>query len=177
MDLSDVDRRLLEFASAGFTLKARPFLGLARAVGITEGEAIDRLRALQASGAIKRLGLIVRHHELGYRANAMVVWDIPDDRVDAVGARMARLPFVTLCYRRRRALPDWPYNLFAMIHGTDREVVGQQIGELVERLDLQEAPRSVLFSRRRFKQRGASYARVDEARSKEASWTTSTAAS
>ncbi len=177
MELSDVDRRLLGLAAEGLELNPRPFVALARTAKISESEVIDRLRALQARGAIKRLGLIVRHHELGYRANAMVVWDIPDDRVDAIGARMAKFPFVTLCYRRRRGLPDWPYNLFAMIHGTDRAVVTRQIDDLVEQLGLQATPRSVLFSRRRFKQRGAAYTRARATLPREASWTTSIVAS
>lgn len=177
MELSATDRRLLARVAEGLALNARPFLDLAQAVGIGEADAIERLRKLQAGGAIKRLGLIVRHHELGYRANAMVVWDIADDRVDELGTRMAALPFVTLCYRRRRALPEWPYNLFAMIHGTDRAVVARQIDELVGQLGLHDAPRSVLFSRKRFKQRGAAYGTAGGTPAREESWTSSIAAS
>jgi siroheme decarboxylase len=177
MELSATDRRLLALVAEGLALDARPFLDLAQAVGISEADAIERLRTLQAGGAIKRLGLIVRHHELGYRANAMVVWDIADDRVDELGTRMAALPFVTLCYRRRRALPEWPYNLFAMIHGTDRAVVARQIDELVGQLKLHDAPRSVLFSRKRFKQRGAAYGTAGGTPAREESWTNSIAAS
>ena len=109
------------------------------------------------AGAIKRFGVVVRHHELGYRANAMCVWDIPDDKVDSIGQNIARKPPVTLCYRRPRRLPDWPYNLFCMIHGKERSVVITQIEKIVEELKLHHLPRSVLFSGRRFKQRGAYY--------------------
>ncbi|MBL8700225.1 MAG: AsnC family protein [Alphaproteobacteria bacterium] len=178
MELSAADRELLAHVASGLPLTRRPFFELARKLGRTEDEVIARLRALREAGAIKRLGLVVRHRELGYSANAMVVWDVPDDRVDAIGARMCGFPFVTLCYRRRRALPDWPYNLFAMIHGTNRDVVTQQITGLVEALSLQDVPRSVLFSRRRFKQRGAHYGGGNESPTPpEASWTTSIAAS
>ena len=165
MALSDLDRALLHRIADGLALTPRPFAEIARDLDTTEDEVIARVRALRASGAIKRLGLVVRHRELGYAANAMVVFDIPDDDVDAIGARMAALPFVTLCYRRRRAPPRWPYNLFAMIHGTAREAVERQIGSLVDALSLNDSPRAVLFSRRRFKQRGARYetdARGDE---------------
>ncbi|MCC6466796.1 MAG: AsnC family protein [Alphaproteobacteria bacterium] len=178
MELSDVDRDLLACAANGLALVERPFAAMAHDVGLGEDETIARLRALKDSGAIKRLGLVVRHRELGYRANAMAVWDLPEDRVDAVGQRMAAFPFVTLCYRRRRAPPRWPYNLFAMIHGTDRAVVTAQIAGLVAELGLGEAPQSVLFSRRRYKQRGANYARAGHPVSRqEASWTSSTGAS
>ncbi len=171
MELSATDRRLLAQAAAGLPLTPRPFAAIGRAAGLTESEAIARLCALQSAGAVKRLGLIVRHHELGYRANAMVAWDIPDQAVDSIGARMAAFAFVTLCYRRRRAPPQWPYNLFAMIHGTDRAVVSGQIQRLNRELALEGAPCAVLFSRRRFKQRGARYA------DPEVTWPSSTAAS
>lgn len=178
MELSAPDRELLAHVAHGLPLTRRPFFEVARALGRTEDDVIDRLRALRASGAIKRLGLVVRHRELGYGANAMVVWDVPDGRVDALGARMCGFSFVTLCYRRRRTLPAWPYNLFAMIHGKDRDVVTQQIAGLIEALALQDVPRSVLFSHRRFKQRGAQYdVGAEAARNTEASWTTSIAAS
>jgi DNA-binding Lrp family transcriptional regulator len=87
----------------------------------------------------------------------MVVWDVPDDRVDALGHDLGQFPFVTLCYRRPRRLPAWPYNLFSMIHAHDRASALAHIDELVERCGLRDIPRAVLFSRRRFKQRGAWY--------------------
>lgn len=178
MALSTADRAVLARAAEGLALVQRPFALLARAAGMTEDEAIDRLRRLRAEGAIKRLGLIVRHHELGYRANAMTVWDIPDAEVDAVGARMARLPFVTLCYSRRRVRPVWPYNLFAMVHGQDRDVVRGQIGWMIDELGLRDRPRDILFSLRRFKQRGARYgAKSTPDPRAEMSWINSTAAS
>ncbi len=88
----------------------------------------------------------------------MVVWDLADDVVRDAGRRLARLPFVTLCYRRPRRLPDWPYNLFTMIHGRDRTSVEALVVEAAETADLDTVPRAILFSRRRFKQRGACYA-------------------
>lgn len=171
MELSAVDRLLLARAAAGLPLTPRPYAALAQALGVSEGDAIARLTVLKSAGAIRRLGLIVRHRELGYRANAMVAWDVPDAQVDAVGMRMATVPFVTLCYRRRRAPPRWPYNLYAMIHGTERAAVLGQIGRLNRELGLAAVPRAILFSHRRFKQCGARYA------AKEGPWIISTAAS
>ena len=106
---------------------------------------------------INRVGVIVRHHELGYRANAMVVWDVPDNEVRSAGRCVATAPFVTLCYLRLRHLPEWRYNLYCMIHGRDRGQVLKQIGELRASRDLMRYPSEILFSRRRFKQRGARY--------------------
>lgn len=170
MDLSDLDRRLIAAVQGGLLTVSRPFAAVAERAGCTEDEAIRRLAAMLDSGLIKRFGVVVRHHELGYQANAMVVWDVPDERVDEIGARIARCPCVTLCYRRPRR-PSWPYNLFAMVHGRDRAVVEAQVDRMAEELDLREMPRQVLFSRRRFKQRGARYT------NEEARWTTPTAPS
>lgn len=158
MDLSDTDRRLIAATQGGLPLDPRPFAIVADRAGVSEDVAIDRLRSLMHSGLIKRFGIVVRHHELGYRANAMTVWDIPDAQVDEIGRRMAECPCVTLCYRRPRRLPDWPYNLFAMVHGRDRTVVEGQVEWMAATLGIATVPRQVLFSLRRFKQRGARYA-------------------
>ncbi len=151
------DVELLQAIEDGLPLVSRPFAQLAEQLDIPEGEVIARLWLLQSRGIIKRFGVVVRHHELGYRANAMVVWDIPDERVGELGRCLGGFSFVTLCYRRPRRLPVWPYNLFTMIHGRDRDQVLARVDELVGQCDLQEIPHQVLFSRRRFKQRGARY--------------------
>ena len=158
MDLSTRDRRLVAAIQDGLPLVPRPFAAVGRAIGQSEADVIAGLERLQDQGVIRRMGVIVRHHELGYRANAMVVWDVPDERVGQVGPALAALPFVTLCYRRPRRPPIWPYNLFCMIHGRDRAVVEELIEQATRAAALEGIPRAVLFSRRRFKQRGARYA-------------------
>lgn len=145
----------------GLPLVARPYAAVAARVGTSEARVRARLRALLANGTIKRLGVIVRHHELGYRANAMVVWDVAEEDVDALGERMAQLEFVTLCYRRARDLPAWPYNLYCMIHGHDRGAVLGRVAQVIDACGLQDVPYTVLFSRRRFKQCGARYVSND----------------
>lgn len=157
MDLSERDRLLIGAIQGGLPLHPQPYAQVGARIGMDEREVITRLRALQESGVIKRMGVIVRHHELGYRANAMVVWDVPDVDVSALGHCLGGFDFVTLCYRRPRRLPDWPYNLFCMIHGRDRDTVLENIAFLVERCGLQHLSCKVLFSRRRFKQQGALY--------------------
>ena len=158
MAVEDIDRRLLAAIQDGLPLTPRPYAAVGEALGLSEAEVIARLGALLDRGIVRRLGLIVRHRELGYRANAMIVWDLPDAAVDEIGARIAAFPFVTLCYRRERRPPDWPYNLYCMIHGRERTAVLAQLDEIVATLGIGSAPRAVLFSRRRFKQRGAVYA-------------------
>lgn len=157
MTVDATDRALLAALETGLALQPRPFAVLGQRIGVTEQDVIERLQRLHAQGIITRFGVIVRHRELGYRANAMVVWDIPDDEVRAVAAILAAQPFVTLCYRRPRR-PGWPYNLFCMIHGKDRETVRAQIVRANASAGTVERPQAVLFSTRAFKQHGARYA-------------------
>lgn len=159
VSLSPAEQSLVAALQDGLPLVERPFAAL----GMPEGEAIDTIGCWVDDGVIKRFGVIVRHHELGYTANAMAVWDVPDEAVDAIGERIAASGRVTLCYRRPRQLPDWPYNLFCMIHGKDRDDVAARVAELSKVCELSAYPHHTLFSRRRFKQRGARYAPVAEA--------------
>lgn len=158
--LTDAQRTFMGALQAGLPLVSRPFAAL----GWAESDAIALLSRWNASGVIKRMGVVVRHHELGFTANAMVVWDVPDAEVSAVGKRIAESSRVSLCYRRPRELPHWPYNLFCMIHGRDRSEVEQRIVALVQSCALALYPHEVLFSCRRFKQRGARYAYPSHAR-------------
>lgn len=157
MELNQQERLLVSAIADGLPLVSRPFAEIGNRIGMDEDAVIQFLARMVDTGIIKRFGLIVRHHELGYRANAMTVWDIPDDRVAEVGRRFGAADFVTLCYRRPRRLPDWPYNLFCMVHGRERETVLDQVDQLARSMGLENAPRDVLFSGRRFKQRGAHY--------------------
>lgn len=151
------DLLLLHAMENGLPLVPSPFSELGNRLGMPETEVMQRIRTLQGSEIIKRFGVVVRHHELGYRANAMVVWDIDDSQVQEIGRQLGGAPFVTLCYRRPRRLPEWRYNLFTMIHGKDRDQVLDRVDDLVNQHELLMVPHRVLFSRRRFKQRGAHY--------------------
>ena len=157
MVLTDQDYRLIEAIQGGLPLCSHPYAEIGARIGLDEQAVIGRIAALQKSGVIKRMGIVVRHHELGYTANAMVVWDVPDGQVEAIGEQLGAQPCVTLCYQRPRRLPDWPYNLFCMIHGRDRDRVLGTIDQMVDTLALQGISHKVLFSGRRFKQRGARY--------------------
>ena len=154
---SAFDVALIAAIGEGLPLVERPYAELGRRLGCSESEVIDGIRRIAMRGDLKRFGVVVRHRRLGYRANGMVVWDLPDARVAEIGERIGGFAFVTLCYQRPRRLPDWPYNLFSMIHGRDREVVAGQVRQLVEQCGLQDYDHRILFSRRCFKQRGAAY--------------------
>lgn len=151
--LKQVEKTLLTALQHGLPLVPHPFAEL----GVPQERALATLQRWSQEGVIKRFGVIVRHHELGFKANAMVVWDVPDAEVSAAGRRIAASGRVTLCYRRARQLPHWPYNLFCMIHGKDRAEVEARIDALAQACGLDHYPHTNLFSQRRFKQRGAHY--------------------
>lgn len=167
ISLDAVDRAVIAAVQAGLPLCERPYAAIAQQLGLEEQTVIARLQRLQDHGAIKRFGVVVRHHELGYRANAMVVFDVADDKVAQLGRCIGKFEFVTLCYRRPRVLPEWPYNLFCMIHGKDRDAVLAHVQELIDRCGLQDVAHAVLFSKRRFKQRGAVYRTLQQPASAE----------
>ncbi|MCK9382272.1 MAG: Lrp/AsnC family transcriptional regulator [Sulfuritalea sp.] len=148
------EKQLIAALQPGLELVARPFARLGERAGMSEGEVLTRIGGWLEEGLIKRFGVIVRHHELGYRANAMVVFDAPDADVDRIGRHLAAQPGVTLCYRRSRSLPYWRYNLYCMVHGRSREEVQPVIEHLSRLAGL---PAQALFSTRRFKQCGARY--------------------
>lgn len=154
LELNNVQQVLVGALQRGLPLVERPYACL----GLPEAQAIKTIEEWLRAGVIKRFGVIVRHQELGYSANAMAVWDIPDTEVSAAGRRIATSGAVSLCYRRARQLPDWHYNLFCMIHGKDRSEVQARVSALSESYGLAAYAHDVLFSRRRFKQRGAHYA-------------------
>lgn len=161
--LDAVDKALIETVQGGLPLTPSPFEAVGTRVGLSTQEVIAKLTRYLDHGIIKRFGVVVRHHELGYKANAMVVWNLPDDEVRAVGALMARVEGVTLCYRRRRRLPQWPYNLYCMIHGRDRASALEQLACVKQLAHIERLPCEVLFSVRRFKQRGAVYVGAHDA--------------
>ena len=156
--IGEAERRLVSVLQEGLPLFIRPFALIAERIGASENEVLSRIGNWLEDGAIKRFGVVVRHHELGYTANAMLVHDIPDARVGELGRALAEEPAVTLCYRRPRRLPDWPYNLFCMIHGRERAEVESIIADLRRRHGLEGCAHDVLFSLTRFKQNGARYA-------------------
>jgi DNA-binding Lrp family transcriptional regulator len=150
-------KRLLKALEHGIPLVSQPYAALARASGLTESAVIARLHAWIDGGIVRRFGTVVRHRRLGYEANAMVVWDVPDEEVEHFGRLAAAERAVTLCYRRARVLPEWPYNLYCMLHGQKRARVLADIAELRASTGLGRFPSTVLFSRRCFAQRGARY--------------------
>jgi len=154
--LSDLDRRLLLAIQDGFPLSATPYRDIAERVDAPVGDVLAAVERLLADGSIKRIGCVVNHVVTGFDANCMVVWDVPDEQLDAQGKAVGRLPYVTLCYHRPRR-PDlgWEYNLFTMVHGREEAAVDAKIDELAtEHLPV---PHERLYSTETLKQTGARY--------------------
>lgn len=147
-------RRLLE---AGLPLVARPYRTLAEQIGASEDAVIEQVREWNAIGLFRRVGLVLHHRALGYAANAMLVIDVPDHLVEQAGSQLSQAPGVNLCYLRPRRPPNWPYNLFCMVHGRQREAVRNRIEQILRDSDLHRLPHCLLFSTRAFKQCGGRY--------------------
>lgn len=149
-----VDRRLIVATQAGLPLVPRPYDALAAELGIPADEVKARLARMLESGVIRRIGAVPNHYALGYTANGMSVWDVADERVDELGELVGRLSLVSHCYRRPRRLPDWPYNLFAMVHGKNRTEVESGCAIIRELLGSACRASDVLYSSRILKKTG-----------------------
>lgn len=121
--LTSFDERLIQATQAGLPLVTRPYEAIAASLGVPAEAVLERFEGMLREGLVRRIGAVPNHYRLGFVANGMTVWDVADERVDALGEKVGALEFVSHCYRRPRALPDWPYNLFAMVHGRSRNEV------------------------------------------------------
>ncbi|MDA3857980.1 MAG: AsnC family transcriptional regulator [Roseovarius sp.] len=154
MSIDTTDRRIIAATQAGLPLVPQPYAAVAQELGLDESELCDRLRAMQKSGVIRRIAVAPNHYALGMLANGMSVWDIEDARVAELGAQVGALEYVSHCYERPRALPDWPYNLFAMIHGSDRDEVETKRQEVATLLGAACRGSDILYSTRILKKTG-----------------------
>ncbi len=154
MTIDSTDRRIVAETQAGLPLTRRPFLAVAEAIGLAESEVIDRFAAMQGRGVVRRIGAAPNHYALGMTANGMTVWDLDDDRASDLGRQIGALDFVSHAYLRPRVLPDWPYNLFAMIHGRSRDEVEARRAEMSMLLGDACRGHDILYSTRILKKTG-----------------------
>jgi DNA-binding Lrp family transcriptional regulator len=127
---SEAERRVLRIMQDNLPDSLMPFADVAEAAGMEEEEVLTLLRSLREEGVIRRFGAVLRHRQAGYGAGAMVAWKAERADIDAAGARMARHPLVSHCYCRPSPVPDWPYELYAMVHGRDAAERERAIREL-----------------------------------------------
>ena len=126
MAMDAFDRALIAAVQSGLPLVARPYEAVGAMLGVDGERVRTRLAAMLDEGLVRRIGAVPNHYRLGFTANGMSVWDVADDEVDALGRQVPQLTGVSHCYRRTRHLPEWPYNLFAMLHGRSRDEVQRQ---------------------------------------------------
>jgi len=152
--LADLDARLVRATQGGLPLVPEPYAAVAEALVVSEAQVIARLEAMLADRRVRRIGVVPNHYALGYRANGMSVWDVDDAAIDALGRQIGALEFVSHCYRRPRRLPDWPYNLFAMVHARSREEVEARLEVIRALLGPALRAHDVLYSTRILKKTG-----------------------
>ena len=148
------DRRIIVATQAGLPRVSRPYHAIAEQLGIDADEVMSRIGRLLDVGIIRRIGAVPNHYTLGYRANGMSVWDVPEARIRELGRKIGALDFVSHSYHRPRCLPEWPYNLFAMVHGRDRAEVEAKVGQIAALLGEADHGHTVLYSTRILKKTG-----------------------
>jgi DNA-binding Lrp family transcriptional regulator len=152
--LDDIDRKIVVATQNGLPLDPRPYEVIASQLDLSAAEVMQRMRHMQENGVIRRIGAVPNHYALGYRGNGMTVWDVPDEHIDELGRQVGKLEFVSHCYHRPRHLPDWPYNLFAMVHAHSRDEALQLVEEIAALLGEHDRGHTVLFSSRILKKTG-----------------------
>lgn len=149
-----LDRNIILATQSGLPLVAEPYKQIADQLDADVSLIKQRLKMMFEDGRIRRIGAIPNHYKLGYTANGMSVWDVPDDLIQTLGDAVGKMGFVSHCYHRPRFLPEWPYNLFAMVHGHNREEVLKKTEQIAVLLDKNCRAHDILFSTRILKKTG-----------------------
>ena len=149
-----IDRQLIVATQGGLPLVQHPYQQLAESLGISSEAVMARMQSMVDSGIIRRIAAVPNHYKLGYRANGMTVWNIPDELIASLGPKVAAQDYVSHCYQRPRHLPAWPYNLFAMVHGHDRAAAEQHYHSNADMLEGACHEHQILFSTRILKKSG-----------------------
>ena len=154
MKLSAEDKIIIRQIQGDLAVTFTPFEPLARRLGLSEKEFLKRVHRLKRQGLIRRFGAILRHQKAGYRGNAMVVWKVPEDQIPRVIQTMIAFPAVSHCYLRP-SLPQWPFNLYTMVHGPkarDCRLIAQKLSRETGLKEYQ-----LLFSKREHKKSSMRY--------------------
>ena len=152
--ITDLEKKVIALLQTDIPVVQRPFRQMAETIGITEEQFLEVLTSLNQRGIIRRFGATLKHQKSGFKANAMVAWNVDEARVEQVGTAMAGFDEITHCYRRDPA-PGWPYNLYTMVHaGTEAECLS-----LVEKIaaTVGETDYTLLFSRKELKKTSMKY--------------------
>jgi len=154
VQIDEIDRKIIAATQQGLPLTRHPYNDVAASVGVDVAEIISRMKNMTELGVIRRTGVVPNHYKLGFKANGMSVWNVPEEKIEELGKKVGSIDFVSHCYERPRFLPEWPYNLFAMVHGKSREEVQQKVNVIAELLAQDDFGHQVLFSTKILKKTG-----------------------
>jgi DNA-binding Lrp family transcriptional regulator len=154
MNITELDHQIVIATQAGLPLDPQPYHRIAEQLGVEASLIQGRMRIMLDDGRIRRIAAVPNHYKLGYVANGMSVWNVQDERVDGLGELLGALEYVSHCYRRPRYLPEWPYNLFAMVHGCNRNEVMEKVRRIALLLEDADQGHEVLFSTKILKKTG-----------------------
>ena len=152
--ISQLDRKIITATQKGLPLVAHPFDEIGKTVDADPQLVQARFNHMLETGVIRRIGVVPNHYRIGYKANGMSAWDIVDEEVDDIGELVGALDYVTHCYRRPRNLPDWPYNLFAMVHGHARQEVEEKVSAIAIIIGRASRGHEILYSTKILKKTG-----------------------
>ncbi|AIQ13037.1 siroheme decarboxylase subunit beta [Paenibacillus durus] len=138
-----MDVQLIRELQGDLPLSPEPYTEIAYKTGCSLEELFLRLQTLQAGGALRRIGAVLKHREAGFSANGLFVSVLPEEQIPGAGKRLAGYAEVSHCYKRREH-HDWPYNLYAMIHGSDEASVRKVAEHFVQQEGIKDY--DILFS-------------------------------
>lgn len=153
-NLSAEDQKLIQQIQGDLPFSLTPFAVLARKIGWEEKKIIQRIRLLKNRGLIRRFGAILRHQKAGYLGNALIVWRVPEESLQEVIKKIVNFPEVSHCYLRPE-FPDWPYNLYTMVHALDIKGCYKLAQKISQHVGLTEY--QILPSKREFKKSSMRY--------------------
>lgn len=152
--MDDLDRKIITATQSGLPLVKEPYNVIAKELNIEPELLKQRMQIMLEKKQIRRIGAVPNHYKLGYTANAMSVWNVPDEMIKELGQQLGALSFVSHCYERPRFLPEWPYNLFAMLHGKNKEEVAEKVQEVITLLGEHCSGYELLYSKQILKKTG-----------------------
>lgn len=152
--LDEIDRKIVKATQHGLPLISKPYHSIAADLGLSADEVMARMERMLGEGIIRRIGVVPNHYALGMTANGMSVWDVPGVEISKLGTMIGALEYVSHCYHRPRIPPDWPYNLFAMVHGNSRPEVEDKVIKISELLGDFDRGHEILYSKRILKKTG-----------------------
>lgn len=152
--MDEIDRKILSGLENGLTLTREPFKEIAARLEITPEEVVGRLIKLKKSGVIRRFGASMKPNNLGFSANAMVAWNVPENRVQEVGTYLSSLPEITHCYERKTVDGKWAYNLYMVTHARERQIINLLVDRISRAITINEY--KILFSTKELKKTNVS---------------------